>query len=136
MLAALSSDPLDLTAVLSAVSDPACGGQGLFLGIVRDHDEDRPVTELSYEAHPSAAHELHRVCELALQRNGVRHVAVVHRTGVLEVGDVAVIVATSSVHRAEALEACRWLIDTVKHEVPIWKQQIFADGAHEWVGAC
>jgi molybdopterin synthase catalytic subunit len=136
MLARLQDSPLDVTEVLSAVSDPLCGAQALFVGAVRDHDGGKAVSRLTYEAHPSATDELTRVCALAAGRLGVVHVAALHRTGVLAVGEPAVIVAASAPHRAEALEACRWLIDTLKHEVPIWKHQLFDDGTEEWVGAC
>ena len=136
MLVRLQAEPLDLLEVQRAVDDPACGGQAFFVGVVRDHDSARPVERLSYEAHPGAVETLVRVCGEAADRDGVRHVAAVHRTGELVVGDAAVVVAVSSAHRAEALEACRWLIDTIKHEVPIWKHQVFADGTTEWVGAC
>jgi molybdopterin synthase catalytic subunit len=136
MLVRISPGPLDVTECLAAVSDAACGGLAVFIGMVRDHDVDRPVTLLTYEAHPDAERALRAVCLRAAALPGVRHVAAVHRVGSLSIGDAAVVVAVSAPHRAEALDACRWLIDTLKHEVPIWKHQEFADGTSEWVGAC
>ncbi len=102
----------------------------------RDHDHDRPVVELDYSAHPSGQAELARVAGEVAALDGVRTVAVVHRTGSLRVGDLAVVTAVGAAHRAEAFTACRRLIDDVKARVPIWKHQLFADGSAEWVGSC
>jgi len=93
------------------------------------------VTRLSYSAHPSAATELRRVAEKVAADFEVHALAAVHRTGELEIGDLAVVVAVSCAHRGEAFEACRALIDRLKHEVPIWKRQWFGDGSSEWVGS-
>lgn len=106
----------------------------LFVGLVRDVDGGRAVSSLDYTAHPSAAAELHRVAEQVAERHEVLAVGVEHRTGHLEIGDLAVVVACTAVHRAAALEACRDLIDTLKQQVPIWKEQAFDDGRVEWVG--
>jgi molybdopterin synthase catalytic subunit len=132
----ITESPLDLNRVVTAVGAAEAGGLGIFAGAVRDHDDGRGVTALAYEAHPSAASVLREVCERAAARPGVTAVAAEHRVGQLLVGDLAVVVAVSAPHRAEALEACRWLIDTLKHEVPIWKHQTYADGSTDWVGAC
>jgi molybdopterin synthase catalytic subunit len=118
---------------LVAVADPAAGGVGVFIGTVRDDDNGRSVRELSYEAHPSAAAILEAICEQHCG-NEVLAVAAEHRLGDLAIGDVAVVVAVSAVHRAEALDTARRLIDTIKTEVPIWKHQSFRDGTEEWVG--
>ncbi|HSA53348.1 MAG TPA: molybdenum cofactor biosynthesis protein MoaE [Yinghuangia sp.] len=128
--------PLSLDEVFAAVGDPTAGGTDLFVGTVRDHDGGKGVTTLEYSAHPSAADELRRVAEKVAADFPVAALAAVHRVGRLEIGDIAVIVAVSCPHRGEAFEACRRLIDTLKHEVPIWKHQHFADGTSEWVGAC
>jgi molybdopterin synthase catalytic subunit len=135
VLAEISATALDIGACLAAVSGPDVGGLGLFVGTVRDADHDRAVLSLSYEAHPSAQARLAELCAEAASR-GVRAVAAVHRVGELAIGDAAVVVAVSAVHRAEALETTRWLIDAIKGQVPIWKHQHFADGTDEWVGAC
>jgi len=133
-LAELRSEPLSVDELRAAVSDPGAGGITLFAGAVRDGDHGRAVTRLSYSAHPSAAAELRRVAEKIAASYEVRALAAVHRVGELEIGDLAVVVAVSCAHRAEAFEACRALIDMLKHEVPIWKQQWFGDGTSEWVG--
>ena len=132
-LAELRDGPLSVDEVLSAVTDPAAGGIALFTGVVRDHDQGRGVARLSYSVHPSAAAELRRVAEKVAASFGVRALAAVHRTGELDVGEIAVVVAVSCPHRAEAFDACRALIDELKATVPIWKHQEFGDGGSEWV---
>jgi molybdopterin synthase catalytic subunit len=109
------------------------GGIAIFVGTVRDHDRGQKVVRLSYSAHPTAASELRRIAGKAAADFGLRAVAAVHRTGDLAIGDVAVVAAVACPHRAEAFEACQALIDQLKHSVPIWKQQWFADGTCEWV---
>ncbi|TDU91694.1 molybdopterin synthase catalytic subunit [Kribbella voronezhensis] len=128
---ALSSDE-----VLAAIADPAAGGTALFIGTVRNHDHDRPVDELTYEAHPEALKHLRDVAERICADSAVIALAAVHRTGPLEIGDAAVIVGVAAAHRDLAFAACRRLIDDLKAEVPIWKHQHFTDGASEWVGTC
>jgi molybdopterin synthase catalytic subunit len=134
-LAELRSGPLSVDELRAAVSDPAAGGIALFAGAVREADQGRGVTRLSYSAHPSAAAELRRVAEKIAADFEVIGLAAVHRVGDLEIGDLAVVVAASCAHRAEAFEVCRALIDRLKHEVPIWKRQWFRDGSSEWVGS-
>jgi molybdopterin synthase catalytic subunit len=126
---------LSVDEVRAAVADPAAGGIALFAGAVRDSDHDRDVTGLSYSAHPSAVGELRRVADIIAEKFKVTGIAAVHRIGDLAIGDLAVVVAVSSPHRAEALDACRELIDELKATVPIWKHQRFTDGASEWVGS-
>jgi molybdopterin synthase catalytic subunit len=128
--------PLSSDEVLAAIADPAAGGTALFIGTVRNHDYDRPVDELRYEAHPDALQHLRKVAERVCEDPAVTALAAVHRTGPLVVGDAAVIVAVAAAHRDVAFVACRRLIDELKAEVPIWKHQHFTDGASEWVGAC
>ncbi len=132
-LAELRETPLSVDEVQAAVADPAAGGIAIFAGAVRDHDHGRGVTELSYSAHPSAAAQLRQVAEQIAARYDVRAVAAVHRVGDLAIGDLAVVVAVSSGHRATAFDACRALIDELKATVPIWKHQRFAGGDSEWV---
>jgi len=134
-LAELRDGPLSVDEVLSAVRDPAAGGIALFVGVVRDHDQDRGVVRLSYSAHPSAGAELRRVAEKVAASFDVRALAAVHRTGELDVGEIAVVVAVSCPHRAEAFDACRALIDELKATAPIWKHQEFGDGGSEWVNS-
>jgi molybdopterin synthase catalytic subunit len=131
--AVLRSTPIDVSDLLAAVADPRAGGLGLFVGTVRERDDGRAVVALSYEAHPSA-HRLLTDVATRLAVADVVAVAVEHRLGRLVVGDVAVAVAVSAEHRAEALGTAHALIDAVKAEVPIWKRQEFAAGGHEWVG--
>ena len=133
-LAELREAPLSVDELRAVVSDPAAGGIALFAGAVRESDGGRDVTRLSYSAHPSAATELRRVAEKVAADFEVIALAAVHRVGDLEIGDLAVVVAASCAHRGEAFEACRALIDRLKHEVPIWKRQWFRDGSSEWVG--
>ncbi|WP_344563307.1 molybdenum cofactor biosynthesis protein MoaE [Streptomyces axinellae] len=127
--------PLTVDEVFAAVGDDAAGGTALFVGTVRDHDGGTDVARLGYSAHPSAREELRKVAERVAADHPVRALAAIHRVGDLEVGDLAVVVAVSCPHRAEAFDACRRLIDELKHQVPIWKHQTFSDGTEEWVGA-
>jgi molybdopterin synthase catalytic subunit len=131
---AISETPVTVDGVLRHLDDPASGGLVLFVGRVRDHDGGKPVGGLSYSAHPSALDRLHEVCARVAEEYDVRSVAAEHRVGDLEIGDVAVVVATTAGHRGTSFEASRALIDTLKAEVPIWKHQVFADGSDEWVG--
>ena len=130
----LRETPLDVTEVLDAVSDRAVGGIDVFVGTVRDHDHSHGVTGLEYSAHPTALTRLQEVAAGVAERYDVLALAAVHRGGRLAIGDAAVIVATATVHRAEAFEASRALIDELKETVPIWKHQLVADGTEEWVG--
>ncbi len=134
-LAEVRDVPLSVDEVLGAVADPAAGGIVLFTGAVRNHDGGRDVRHLSYSAHPSAAAQLRQVCEKVAADHPVTAIAAVHRTGDLAIGDLAVVVAVSCPHRAEAFAACRALIDTLKETVPVWKHQVFGDGESEWVNS-
>lgn len=135
-LIAVRDEALSLDEVFRAVGDEAAGGIALFVGTVRNHDSGADVDALGYSCHPSAEDEMRRVAEKVAAEFPVRALAAVHRVGDLRVGDLAVVVAVSCAHRAEAFAACRMLIDDLKHEVPIWKRQMFSDGTEEWVGAC
>ncbi|MFH7338338.1 molybdenum cofactor biosynthesis protein MoaE [Streptomyces hygroscopicus] len=126
---------LSVDEVFRAVGDAAAGGIALFVGTVRNHDGGADVDALGYSSHPSAEAEMRRIAEKVVADYPVRALAAVHRVGELAVGDIAVVVAVACPHRAEAFEACRRLIDDLKHEVPIWKHQRFSDGTEEWVGA-
>jgi len=133
-LIAVRESELSVDEVRAAVADPAAGGIALFAGTVRDSDHDRGVSGLSYSAHPSAEGELRLVAEVIAEKYPVIGIAAVHRVGDLGVGDLAVVLAVSCPHRAEAFDACRDLIDILKASVPIWKHQRFDDGTAEWVG--
>lgn len=134
-LLAMRDEPLSVAEVLAAVSDPGAGGTCVFVGTVRDVDGGRGVHELEYTAHPSVDEVLRDVADDVAGTFPVRALAAVHRVGDLAVGDIAVVVAVSAPHRAEAFDACRRMIDELKKRVPIWKHQLFDDGTEEWVGS-
>ncbi|MGW0804421.1 molybdenum cofactor biosynthesis protein MoaE [Nonomuraea sp. NPDC002799] len=134
-LLGIRDTPLSVDEVLAAVGDHAAGGITIFVGAVREQDQGKPVTRLSYSAHPTAEAELRQVAEKVAADFPVTALAAVHRVGDLELGDTAVIVAVAAPHRDEAFKASRRLIDDLKAQVPIWKHQSFADGQTEWVGA-
>ncbi|MGH3488826.1 MAG: molybdenum cofactor biosynthesis protein MoaE [Actinopolymorphaceae bacterium] len=127
--------PLSVDEVLAAIADRRAGGLALFVGVVREEDGGRAVTELGYEAHPSAIAELRQVATAVAAAHPVCAVAAVHRVGDLAVGEAAVIVGVAAPHRGEAFDACRQLIDELKARVPLWKHQRFTDGSAEWVSA-
>jgi molybdopterin synthase catalytic subunit len=135
---AVSSDPLDVGAIVGAASTPETGGTGVFVGTVRATptvEGDKQVVRLEYEAHPTLAESTMRTLALdAASKWGLDRVVAIHRTGACEVGDPTVVIACSAAHRAEALDATRWLIDEIKANVPIWKKEIYTDGS-SWVGA-
>jgi molybdopterin synthase catalytic subunit len=133
-IARVSDRPLSVDSLLGLVNDPAVGGIVLFVGTVRDHDQSQAVRSLDYTAHPLAEQRLLEVAERAAAVDGVRAVAVEHRVGHLEIGDLAVVIAVGAEHRGEAFDACEQLIDELKAGVPIWKEQTFDDGVSEWVG--
>lgn len=133
-LVEIRDTPFTADEVLAAVADPGAGGVVSFTGLVRAHDGGRGVTELEYSAHPSALAALEQVVRTVAADLDVIGLAAVHRTGLLAIGDVAVVVAASAAHRGEAFEAARRLIDDLKAAVPIWKRQVFADGEQQWVG--
>lgn len=133
-LAEIRESALSVDEVHALVADPSAGGVCLFVGAVRDADHERDVTALAYSAHPTVGERLREVCEQVAGRHDVVAVAAVHRVGDLAIGDLAVVVGVSAVHRQEAFEAARDLIDTLKSTVPIWKHQEFGDGGQEWVG--
>ena len=129
----VQADPLDLAALLALVQAPSLGGVAVFLGTVRDHHAGRAVVRLEYEAYPEMAEaEMRKIAEEAVGRFGVARIAVAHRTGRLEIGETSVAVVVGSAHRREALEACRFVIDTLKRTAPIWKRELYEDGA-AWI---
>ena len=134
LVADVREAPLSLDEVVEAVREATCGGLVTFVGMVRDHDHGKAVDGLGYSAHPLATEQLAAVCTRVANAHSTARVGAVHRVGQLAVGDLAVVVAVAAPHRGEAFAACRELIDTLKHEVPIWKHQVFADGEDEWVG--
>ena len=131
----LTDLPLDVGAHETAVAHPAAGAVVSFAGVVRDHDGGRPVVRLIYEAHPTAEAVLEEVAAEIAKEPSVYAVAVSHRVGDLAIGDVAIVAAVSTGHRAEAFALCARLVDEVKARLPVWKHQIFADGTDEWVNS-
>ncbi len=132
--ASIVDAPLSVDRLLALVSGPQVGGVALFIGIVRDHDEGAEVSSLDYTQHPTAAGMLAGCAERTASGHDILTLAVQHRIGHLEVGDLAVVIAVGAVHRAPALAACAHLIDTLKAEVPIWKEQRYSSGEAHWVG--
>ncbi|WJK37870.1 molybdenum cofactor biosynthesis protein MoaE [Solwaraspora sp. WMMA2065] len=132
-MVSVTSQPLDLAAHAAAVADSRAGAVVSFQGVVRDHDHGRSVLSLEYEGHPSAEDVLREVADEVAADPAVHAVAVSHRLGPLAVGDVALVAAVSTAHRAAAFATCARLVDEAKARLPIWKRQIFADGTEEWV---
>jgi molybdopterin synthase catalytic subunit len=131
---AVQEATLDAMALRSVMEDPHAGALVLFEGRARDHHEGRPVLELAYEAYvPMAEKELGLLREQAIERYGLTRCAVHHRIGVVPLTEAAVIVATSSAHRAESFQAAAWLMDEIKQRVPIWKRERYKDGSESWV---
>ncbi|WOL17219.1 molybdopterin synthase catalytic subunit [Canna indica] len=124
-----SSGPINLTRYVDFVRDPAAGAIATFEGTTRDTFEGKRVVELRYEAYvPMAARRLAAICAEARAAWQLLRLAVVHRLGTVGVGEASVFVAASAVHRAEAMEACRYIIDEVKASVPIWKKEVYENG--------
>jgi adenylyltransferase/sulfurtransferase len=129
-----SRTAIDVSSVRAELADPACGGYTSFEGLVRNHNEGLSVRHLEYEAfEPLAVKEGERIIAEAVERFGIEHAACVHRIGDLAIGDMAVYVGASARHRDEAFRACRYIIDEVKHRVPIWKKEHYENGDSGWV---
>lgn len=134
VLIELTTAPISSDRVLQAVADPRAGAVVLFLGVVRDNARGRRVDHLVYEAYDALARrELEKIAAVVTERWPVTRLAIVHRTGRLGVGEPSVAVAVSAPHRGEAFEAGRYMIDTLKQTVPIWKKEVWEGGA-AWVG--
>ncbi len=129
-----SNCALDPLALRAELSDPGCGGFAAFEGWVRNHNEGQRVTRLEYEAFvPLAVREGERIITEARERFGIRNALCVHRLGALDLGEVAVWVGSAAAHRDEAFRACRYIIDEVKHRLPIWKKEYYVSGDSGWV---
>jgi molybdopterin synthase catalytic subunit len=134
MLVDLRDTPLSVDEALAHVSRPGAGGVAVFLGVVRDENDGRPVTRLEYSAYASMARaEMLRIAERIEREIVGARVCAIHRLGDLGVGDLAIVCAASAPHRGEAFQACRLLIDRIKANVPIWKREHGPDGT-SWVG--
>ncbi|MDR7485146.1 MAG: molybdenum cofactor biosynthesis protein MoaE [Armatimonadota bacterium] len=129
----LVREPIRVDALLDAVRHPAAGAVILFLGTVREHSRGRSVQRLEYDAYEALARkEMARIAAHATERWGVR-IAIVHRLGTLQIGEISVAIAVAAPHRRDAFEAGRFAIDTLKQTVPIWKKEVWASGS-EWIG--
>ncbi|WP_420175885.1 molybdenum cofactor biosynthesis protein MoaE [Luteococcus sp. OSA5] len=131
--AAVLDTALDPRRARDAVMTSTDGACVLFEGVVRNHDHGREVTALAYSAHPDAARAMQAVVQEVEEEFQVTAFAE-HRVGDLAIGDVALVAACSSAHRAQAFTACGALVDRIKERVPVWKNQHFGDGSNEWVG--
>lgn len=131
----ISAQPLNIQSCIKWVMHPECGGIDVFIGTVRASTKDKKVVRLEFETYESMALiEMNRIAEEVLQKFPVQKILIHHRTGVLQVGDVPVVIVVAAAHRDVAFDACRYAIDTLKQTVPIWKKEIFEDG-EVWVAA-
>ena len=134
IFARVASEVIDPAEVLARVGSDRDGATLLFLGVVRDHADDRPVSGMRYDAYGEMAGEvLSKIAAEAAERLGTDRVAVVHRFGELAIGEVSVAIAVSSPHREEAYEASRYVIEQLKERLPVWKKEHYVDGVSEWV---
>jgi molybdopterin synthase catalytic subunit len=127
---AIVREPIELGEIKKGLEHPEDGAAILFAGVVRNNTRGRRTLYLDYEAYESMAlHEMQKLAQAAFERFKVRDVRIVHRLGRLAIGETSVLIGVASAHRVAAFEACRWLIDTLKKTVPIWKKEYFEDGA-------
>lgn len=126
---------IDVAAVVASVADPGTGATVTFIGTTRNENEGRQVTQLQYEAYPSMAiAEMRKIGDTAAHQWPVTRVAIVHRVGVVPIGEASVVIAVSAAHRTAAFAACHFAIDRLKEVVPIWKKEHF-DGGEVWIGS-
>lgn len=131
----ITNEILDAAACIVKATDAACGGIAVFIGTVRNQTKEKKVTRLEYECYESMAlKEMKKIADEVIRLWNVNNIIIHHRTGILPVGDMAVIIAVSSAHRDAAFDACRYTIDTLKKTVPIWKKEVF-EGGEEWISA-
>ena len=131
----ITSEKLDLQACYDFVTDTSCGGISAFVGTVRNDTKGKEVEQLDFSTYkPMAIKEMQKIADLALQKYPIEKIAIHHAEGMLQIGEVPVIIVTSSKHRNAAFEACQFAIDTLKETVPIWKKEHFSDG-EVWVNA-
>jgi molybdopterin synthase catalytic subunit len=132
---AITEAPIDTQEVITAVQADGAGAINMFIGTVRNQTQAKPVVQLDFEAFDSMAlKKMQQIADQAASRWPIQKVAIVHRKGSLQIGDAAVVIAVSTPHRKASFEACEFIIDTLKEVVPIWKKEIFEDGA-VWVAA-
>ena len=127
--------PISILEVEQFVNHPDCGGTCLFIGTVRNQTNNKAVLHLEFETYePMAIKEMHKIAEEILKTSSALKVAIHHRSGLLKIGEIAVVIAVACPHRKDSFSACSYAIDTLKKTVPIWKKEVFADGS-VWVGA-
>jgi len=132
---AITEELINTQAVIAAVQADGAGAINVFIGTVRNQTQAKPVTKLDFEAYDSmAVKKMQEIANQAAERWPIQKVAIVHRKGSLQIGEAAVVIAVSTPHRKASFEACEFIIDTLKQVVPIWKKEIFEDGAI-WVAA-
>jgi molybdopterin synthase catalytic subunit len=132
----LTNERFSAEAAIQFVSDPAAGGIDIFLGITRSetNPQGKQLVALDYEAYAEMARQqFDALAQSARNRWPIRKIVILHRLGKVGVGEPSVLIAVSSPHRAEAFEACRWIIDTLKKDIAIWKKEVWADGSGSWV---
>lgn len=131
----IDTEPLNPQSCFEVVQDSSAGGIAVFVGTVRNQTKGKAVISLEFEAYRvMAISEMEKIAQLAQQKWNALHIAIHHRVGRLQVGEIAVIIAVSTPHRQAAFDACAYCIDTLKQTVPIWKKEIFEDG-ETWVAA-
>jgi molybdopterin synthase catalytic subunit len=131
----LTDQPIIVQEVIDAVYSDEAGAVDVFIGTIRNNTGKRPVARLEFEAYgPMALREMEKIGEETQRRWPVKKIAIFHRVGRLEIGEIAVVIAVSTPHRRESFEACQFAIDTLKQTVPIWKKEVFFDG-EVWVSA-
>lgn len=131
----ITSKKLDPAEIIALVKSPTSGAVNVFIGTVRDVTQGKTVTRLEFESYePMALKEMKTIADSVRSQWPAATIAIHHRTGVLDIGDIPVVIAVSTPHRADGFEACAYAIDTLKQTVPIWKKEVFADG-EEWVAA-
>ncbi|MGH9387931.1 MAG: molybdenum cofactor biosynthesis protein MoaE [Vicinamibacterales bacterium] len=130
---AITTDPLDIAALVSSLHPDGMGAVTSFVGLVRDHNQGRRVLHLEYDAYePLALRGLDRICEEAAERWPAVRMSIHHRIGRLNIGEASVAIAAASPHRADAFAACRYAIERIKQIVPIWKHEYF-EGGDVWI---
>jgi len=133
MLIRVTAEILDTNEAVAAVESPAAGAVNVFLGVVRNNNLGRSVQYLEYDAYPAMAEKVMReLADAAKERFGLEDVAVLHRTGRLEIGEASLLIAVSCGHRAESFEAGHWLVNEIKKKVPVWKKEVWDDG-EAWI---
>ncbi len=131
----LLTTPLSISACEAAVLTPDAGGSVVFIGTVRNKTQAKTVTRLEFEAYePMAISEMGKIAEQAIEKFAVLNISIHHHIGVLDIGEIPIIIAVSAAHRGAAFDACEYCIDTLKQTVPIWKKEVFEDG-EVWVAA-